>query len=125
MNCYQRLLTYLSMKKIENPHRVELSISDFPCLKKYANYLRIHGMIFRFENEKEVHASIPYSNIIAIDSFWEAIFGDAGFLYDVASESFIFHTYRTIGNPSFYNPLPSAVDKALRFVRELKKRGYL
>jgi len=125
MNCYQKLLTYLSMKKIENSHRLELPLSDFPCLKKYADYLKIHGIIFRFETEDEVHQSIPYSSIAIIDPFWKEIFGDAGFLYDVASEMFIFHTYQTIGNPSFRNPIPFAVDKAICFVKELKKRGYL
>jgi len=125
MNCYQKLMTYLSIKKIENSHRLELSITDFPCLKKYADYLRTHGVIFRFQNEKEIQESMPFCNIVAIDSFWKEIFGDAGFIYDVASEMFVFHTYQLIGNPYFHNPLPLAVDKAISFVKELKKRGYL
>ena len=125
MNCYEKLLAFLSIKKLEGSSRIEFPLSDFPCLKEYAQHLIEKAISFKYSNEDEVLHFIPYSSIIAVDPFWKDIFGDAGFHYDLATNMFVFATCDIEETSDFKNPLPFAIDKAFHFVKELRKRGYL
>jgi len=112
------------MKKLENARRVELSISRFPCLKKYAQYLKQNAQPLRYETEDEIYWSIPYYHILAVDPFWKSIFGSVGFHYDLALEMFVFWTLEP-DESSLKIYFPSASSRALKFIQELKKRNFL
>ena len=119
MNCYEKLLVYLEMLKLQNPNEVELIVNEFPCLKKYAVRLIKNCRTSFSAFQKLPQFVISYTEITDFDKFWKDTFGVVGFYFSVTKRTFVFR--RTIiskHNDEMYNP----VSLALKFVKELKRR---
>jgi len=122
MNCYEKLLVYLEMLKLQNPSEVELTVNEFPCLKKYAVRLIKNCRTSFSAFQKLPQFVIDYTEISNFDKFWRDVFGLVGFYFSVTKRTFIFkRTIISRYDEEVYNP----VGLALKFVKELKKRGYL
>jgi len=122
MDCYEKLLIYLEILKLQNPNEVELILNEFPCLKKYAVRLIKNCRTSFSAFQKLPQFIIDYTEITSFDKFWRDTLGIVGFYFSVTKRTFVFR--RTIllkCDEEMYNP----VSQAIKFVKELKKRGYL
>jgi len=108
------------MMRIQNPKEVVLRVKDFPCLKRYAVRIFEKGRREFIPLKFPVEVVISYSEILKVDHFWIDILGSIGFFYSVSKDAFIF---RKTSLPPVAQNHP--VNKALRFVKELKRRNYL
>jgi len=122
MDCYEKLLIYLEMKRIENPDEIELIIKEFPCLKKYAVRLIKNCKVSFSAFQKLPQFVIDYVEITNFDRFWRDTLGIVGFYLSVTKGTFVFRRSMLLKcDGEIYNP----VSQAIKFVEELKKRGFL
>jgi len=92
-----------------------IKVNDFPFLKPYANRIvencRSKSFLARFGiGEKRRLRVISYFFISNLDTFWFEVLGRIGFCYFVNRRAFYFGF---------------SWERALKFVKELERRGYL
>ena len=122
MDSYEKLLIFLEIARMQDCNQIQLSVEEFPCLQKYARRLERHlgGSLTLLD--KSPQFVIGYTEVLELDKFWNEVFGVVGFIYSLTHRSFLFRKCMYEGLKDY---VPNPVDRAIHFVKELRRRGYL
>lgn len=112
----KQLKNFLLWAKILNPPLLIIEVKSFPCLRSYTKKTkRLKQYVYQAQNKLSIYHKriVPFSEFAKEDN-WEDLFKSFGFFLRVCPPAFIFE------------PEPeqiSAVDRALIWFKELKRRG--
>jgi len=118
----EKLKSYIFWHRLSDKRSLFLHISKFPSLKEYAERvlsLKDQAEYFYLESTKRSYLTIPYYSIVTLDYFWKKILGDVGFAYCITRRAFFFTDFAK------KNQVSKCWDRALKFIEELQRRGFL
>jgi len=118
----ERLKSYIFWQRLTGSDHLFLHISKFPSLKKYAKRiltLKDRADYYYLDSLERSYLTIPYCLITSLDPFWKKVFKDLGFTYCITRRAFFFADFWATSCSG------NCWDRALKFVEELERRGYL
>jgi len=118
----EKLKSYIFWHRLSGNRSIFLHVNKFPCLKRYAERvltLKDKAEYFYLDNMKRAYLTIPFYSIVTLDRFWKKVLRDVGFAYCVSRRAFFFTDFWS------KNQVEQCWNRALKFVEELERRGFL
>jgi len=122
MRGLEKLKSYIFWHRLSGNRYLFLHVNKFPCLRRYAERLltlKDKAEYFYLDNMKRSYRTIPFYVIATLDKFWKKVLRDVGFAYCITRGAFFFTDFWS------KSQVEKSWDRALKFVEELERRGYL